>query len=58
MNQNNPNVLSPSDTKKEKLDIENLFQFENKPVDEFGKIWFKGVDIARVLEYAEPRQAI
>jgi len=54
--------IDTNEPKRPKFDIETLFEFENKPVliivDDFGKIWFKCVDVARILEYLNPSQAI
>jgi prophage antirepressor-like protein len=48
--------------KETKLNITNFFEFENKPfliiVDNDKKIWFKGVDVARILDYADPSDII
>jgi len=53
---------SHSATKRSKLDIETLFEFENEPVliivDNFGKVWFKAVNVARILEYGNTNDAI
>jgi len=51
-----------SATKKSKFDIETMFEFENKPVliivDDYGKIWFKGVDVITILEYQDQSHPI